>query len=63
MWKGFVISLTLHILLAVTFVGVWHLLPLPPMRPIRISIIKHAPSRQDLGLTPDGRLPEDQRQP
>ena len=61
MWKGFVLSLALHVALAGTFVGVWHLLPLPPMRPIRISIIKHAPTRQDLGLTPDGRIPEDQK--
>lgn len=60
LWRGMLVSLLLHAAVAGLFLLVWHLLPLPPMKPIRISILPDAPTREELGLTPEGQLPADQ---
>lgn len=54
---GFLVSIGAHIGLALLFVLIWNLLPLPPIRPIRVFALPHAPTRAEIGLTPDGRLP------
>ncbi len=55
--RGILLSLGVHLGIAVVLVGVWALLPGPPMRPVRITTYRNPPSRQDLGLLPDGRRP------
>ena len=52
---GLLLSIALHVGLALVFVVVWSLLPLPPIQPIRIHLLPHAPTRSDIGVSPDGR--------
>ena len=59
MKAGLMLSVAVHLGIALLVVVVWSLLPLPPMVPIRISNLPNAPSRQDLGVDPGGRLPVD----
>jgi hypothetical protein len=56
---GILLSLAVHAGIALLVVVVWALLPLPPIRPIRISNLPNAPSRQDVGVDDEGRLPVD----
>lgn len=56
---GILLSLAVHAGIALVVVVVWMLLPLPPIRPIRISNLPNAPSRHDVGVDDEGRLPVD----
>ena len=55
---GFLLSVGAHAALVLLFVVIWNLLPLPPIRPIKVFALPDAPTRAQIGLTPDGRLPE-----
>ncbi len=58
---GFLVSVVVHAVIVVLFVGVWNLLfPFPGIRPIRLWVLPEGPSRAEVGLTPDGRLPDPQ---
>lgn len=61
--QGFAISVAAHAALALIFVVIWSLLPLPPIPPIRIHLIKGAPTRSDIGLDAGGRPGADYRAP
>lgn len=52
---GLLLSLALHAGVALVFVVIWSLLPLPPIQPIRIHLLPHAPTRTDIGVQPDGK--------
>lgn len=53
--RGLLLSIAFHAGLALVFVVVWSLLPLPPIQPIRIYALPHAPSRSEIGVQPDGK--------
>ena len=52
--QGFAISVAAHALLALVFVAVWSLLPLPPIV-IRIHDVKGSPTRAEIGVDATGR--------
>ena len=52
--QGFAISVAAHALLALVFVVIWSLLPLPPIV-IRIYDVKGAPTRAEIGVDATGR--------
>ena len=55
--RGIALSALVHAGIAVVVVVIWELIPAPPPRPVKITTLPHAPTREDLGLLPDGRLP------
>ncbi len=52
--QGFAISVAAHALLALIFVVIWSLLPLPPIR-IRVYELKGTPTRAEIGVDANGR--------
>lgn len=50
------VSVVVHAGIVVVFVTIWNLLPLPPIRPIKVFALPNAPTREEVGLLPDGRL-------
>jgi hypothetical protein len=53
---GLALSVALHAGLAVLFVVIWSLLPLPPIQPIRVYLdLDHAPTREQIDVDPQGR--------
>ena len=52
---GLAISVAVHAGLALVFVVVWSLLPLPPIQPIRLYLLPNAPSRDQIGVESNGR--------
>lgn len=55
--RGLVWSLVVHLGVAVLLVALWEIIPGPPPPPVRITTYRDPPTRQDLGLLPDGSLP------
>ena len=53
--QGFAISVAAHALLALLFVVIWSLLPLPPILPIRVHKLEGAPTRSEIGVDASGR--------
>ena len=53
--QGFAISVAAHAALALIFVVIWSLLPLPPIAPIRIYELRGAPTRAEIGVDASGR--------
>lgn len=61
---GMLLSLAVHLGLAIVVVGIWSLLPAAPRPPVKISTIyRNPPSREALGLNPDGSHPEGWKPP
>jgi hypothetical protein len=53
---GLALSVALHAALALVFVVIWSLLPLPPIQPIRVYLnLDGAPSRDEIGVDDRGR--------
>ena len=52
---GLAISVAAHAALALVFVVIWSLLPLPPIQPIRVHLFKGAPTRDQIGVDEHGR--------
>lgn len=53
---GLVLSVLLHAGLALLFVVIWSLLPLPPIQPIRVYLhLDGAPTREEIGVDAQGR--------
>ncbi|HVO30224.1 MAG TPA: hypothetical protein VMV18_05795 [bacterium] len=57
--QGLLYSVFVHLGIALVVVAIWELIPGPPPRPIRITTYRNSPTRQDLGILPDGTLPAD----
>ena len=61
---GILLSLGVHAGIAAVLVGIWEMIPGPPRPPIRISTIyRNPPSREALGLLPDGSRPDGWKAP
>lgn len=53
---GLAISAAVHGGLALLFVVIWSLLPLPPIQPIRVYLnLDRAPTREEIGVDAHGR--------
>ena len=60
---GILLSVGVHFGIAVLLVGIYELIPGPPRPPVKITTYRNAPSREALGLLPDGTRPQNWKPP
>ena len=57
--RGLAWSVLVHLGVALMIVAIWEILPSPPPPPVKITTYRNPPTREDLGILPDGKLPAD----